>query len=63
MHIAKHDRDIQQAQLARSLVDNLGLEGAVFACRANGWDGVLAHLLNPGDDPEAFIASAAPYHM
>ncbi len=30
-----------QAQLAASLVDTLGLQGAIFACQANAWDGVL----------------------
>jgi len=30
--------------LARSLVATLGREGAVHACRANGWDGVLAYV-------------------
>lgn len=34
----------EQARLARSLVDALGLDGAISACRANGWDGVLACL-------------------
>ena len=32
---------IEQAKLAMALVDNLGLDGAIHACRANGWDGVL----------------------
>ncbi|MDH3228728.1 MAG: hypothetical protein OEN55_02935 [Alphaproteobacteria bacterium] len=27
-----------------ALVDSLGLEGAISACRANGWDGVLEVL-------------------
>lgn len=35
----------EQARLALSLVDNLGLSGAIFACRANGWDGVLDILI------------------
>ena len=34
----------EQAKLAMALVDSLGLEGAIFACRANGWDGVLEAL-------------------
>lgn len=36
-----------QARLAVSLVEALGLDGAISACRANGWDGVLACLLDP----------------
>jgi hypothetical protein len=28
-------------RLAASLVETLGFEGAVQACQANGWDGVL----------------------
>lgn len=35
----------EQARLALSLVDGLGLDGAIFACRANGWDGVLDVLI------------------
>lgn len=35
----------EQARLALSLVDSLGLDGAIFACRANGWDGVLDILI------------------
>jgi len=34
----------EQAKLAMALVDSLGLEGAISACRANGWDGVLEVL-------------------
>jgi hypothetical protein len=30
-----------QAQLAASLVDTLGFRGAIYACQANAWDGVL----------------------
>lgn len=37
----------EQARLAKSLVESLGLDGAISACRANGWDGVLACLLSP----------------
>lgn len=35
---------LEQTKLAMALVDSLGLEGAIFACRANGWDGVLEVL-------------------
>ncbi len=34
-----------QARLAESLISTLGLEGAVFACQANTWDGVLQCVL------------------
>ena len=34
-----------QAQLAASLVDTLGLQGAIYACQANAWDGVLECVL------------------
>ncbi len=35
-----------QEKLAVSLVQSLGLEGAVHACQANSWDGVLAYVLS-----------------
>ena len=38
--IAENNRHHQE-QLAASLVDTLGVEGAVHACRANAWNGVL----------------------
>ncbi len=34
-----------QARLAQSLISTLGLEGAVHACQANTWDGVLQCVL------------------
>jgi len=34
-----------QERLATSLIDCLGLEGAIHACQANSWDGVLDRLL------------------
>ena len=34
-----------QARLAESLISTLGIEGAVFACQANTWDGVLQCVL------------------
>ncbi len=37
-------KQLEQAKLALALVDDLGLEGAISACRANGWDGVLEIL-------------------
>jgi hypothetical protein len=35
-----------QEKLAVSLVQSLGIEGAIHACRANSWDGVLAYVLS-----------------
>lgn len=34
-----------QERLAASLIDCLGLEGAINACQANSWDGILNRLL------------------
>lgn len=41
--IMRGDRT-EQARLALNLVDCMGLDSAIFACRANGWDGVLKFL-------------------
>jgi hypothetical protein len=38
-----------QEQLARNLVNCLGREGAIHACQANAWDGVL-QVLRQRDD-------------
>ena len=35
-----------QEKLAFSLVQSLGIEGAVHACQANSWDGVLECVLS-----------------
>ncbi len=35
-----------QEKLALSLVQSLGIEGAVHACQANSWDGVLEYVLS-----------------
>ena len=35
-----------QEKLAFSLVQSLGIEGAVHACQANSWDGVLEYVLS-----------------
>ncbi len=35
-----------QEKLAVSLVQNLGMEGAIQACRANSWDGVLDYVVS-----------------
>ncbi len=34
-----------QRQIAESLIGNMGMERAVYACQANGWDGVLENVL------------------
>ncbi len=35
-----------QEKLAFALVQSLGIEGAVHACQANSWDGVLEYVLS-----------------
>lgn len=52
----------EQAKLALALVDSLGLEGAIHACRANGWDGVL-DFLSGGDISELPGTEPYPYHV
>ncbi len=42
---APEDRSHQE-KLAFSLVQSLGIEGAVHACQANSWDGVLEYVLS-----------------
>ena len=39
------DNRSYQEQLALTLLACLGREGALHACRANAWDGVLDYLL------------------
>ena len=34
-----------QEKLAVSLIQSLGIEGAIHACQANSWDGVLKCVL------------------
>ncbi len=34
-----------QKKLAVSLIQSLGIEGAIHACQANSWDGVLKCVL------------------
>ena len=43
--IADRDRNYQH-ELAQSLVSSLGYHGAINECLRNGWEGVLAALLN-----------------
>ncbi len=40
------DERNHQEKLAVSLVQSLGLEGAIHACQANSWDGVLEYVLS-----------------
>ncbi len=35
-----------QEKLAVSLVQSLGIDGAIHACQANSWDGVLEYVLS-----------------
>ncbi len=35
-----------QEELAVSLIESLGFEGAVHACRANSWDAVLRYVMS-----------------
>ena len=35
-----------QETLAVSLIESLGCEGAIHACRANSWDGVLRYVMS-----------------
>jgi hypothetical protein len=46
-----------QEKLAVSLVDSLGIEGAIHACQANSWDGVLQYVLS-FRGPEAAAGAA-----
>ncbi len=39
-----------QEILAESLIQSLGTEGAIHACRANSWDGVLRYVLSLGGE-------------
>ena len=60
-NIMRHERT-EQARLALALVDSLGMDGAIFACRANGWDGVLALLVGGRRDGHRDSAPAPLYH-
>jgi hypothetical protein len=54
------EKRFEQAKLAMALVDSLGVEGAISACRANGWDGVL-DFLNGAEISELPDAEPQPY--
>lgn len=51
-----------QAKLAETLVENLGIDGAIHACHANGWDGVLAVLLGRGQSNRTAATPGKPHH-
>ena len=42
-----------QEKLAVSLVQSLGFDGAIHACQANTWDGVLEYVLSLRGPAEA----------
>ena len=52
----------EQARFALTLVDSLGLDGAIFACRANGWDGVLDILIGTSRETHRRMAPALVHH-
>ncbi len=60
-NVIRSDRT-EQARLALALVDSLGLDGAIFACRANGWDGVLDILIGSNREVCRLIAPAPVHH-
>ncbi len=47
------NRDYQR-QIAEWLIGNMGIERAVHACQANGWDGVLEKVLRYTDNRDGF---------
>ena len=53
---------LEQVKLATALVGGLGLEGAISACRANGWDGVLEALYGM-EVKELPDTGPTPYHV
>ena len=57
-----HEKRLEQAKLAMALVDSLGLQGAISACRANGWDGVL-EILHSAEIKELPDTTPLPYHV
>ena len=60
-NIIRSDRR-EQARLALTLVDSLGLDGAIFACRANGWDGVLDILIGTSREVHRRMTPALVHH-
>ncbi len=47
-----------QKKLAISLVSSLGTEGAIHACQANTWDGVLKWVIALGESGEGDTSHA-----
>ncbi len=47
------NRDYQR-QIAEWLIGNMGIERAVHACQANGWNGVLEKVLCYTDHRDGF---------
>jgi hypothetical protein len=45
------DNGYYQRRLAASLIASLGRSGAIHACQANAWDGVLRCILRLRDQP------------
>ena len=60
--VIMQDKRREQAKLAMALVDSLGWEGAISACRANGWDGVL-DVLRDTDAPKHPDKGPPPYRV
>jgi hypothetical protein len=60
-NIMQGDRT-EQARLALTLIDSLGLDGAIFACRANGWDGVLDLLVGGGREGRGPTTPVPVFH-
>ena len=60
-NVMQNDRR-EQARLALALVDSLGMDGAIFACRANGWDGVLDLLVGGGREDRGQTAPVPVFH-
>jgi hypothetical protein len=52
----------EQARLALALIDSLGMDGAIFACRANGWDGVLDLLIGSSREDRSRTARVPEFH-
>lgn len=59
--VTQYDRT-EQIRFALALVDSLGLDGAVSACHANGWDGALDFLIAGGREIRWRTAEAAALH-
>ncbi len=47
------EQQSHQEKLAVSLVESLGIEGAIHTCQANSWDGVLEYVRSFRSDIDA----------